>query len=52
MDSQKVTLLLFKDLTSAFDSIDHSRLLETLKTRFGINGLVRVWIESYSVPCE
>ena len=47
MDSQKVTLLLLLDLSSAFDTIDHSCLLETLKTCFGIDGLVLKWIESY-----
>ena len=47
MDSQKVTLLLLLDLSSAFDTIDHSCLLETLKTCFGIDGVVLEWIESY-----
>ena len=47
MDNQKVTLLLLLDLSSAFDTIDHSCLSQTLKTCFGIDGVVLKWIESY-----
>ena len=49
MDNQKVTLLLLLDLSSAFDTIDHSCLLETLKICFGIDGIALQWIESYLV---
>ena len=47
MDNQKITLLLLLDLSSAFDTIDHSCLSKTLKTCFGIDGVVLKWIESY-----
>ena len=47
MDDQKVTALLSLDLSSAFDTIDHSCLLDTLKNSFHIHGTVLKWIESY-----
>ena len=47
MDNQKVTILLSLDLSSAFDTIDHFCLLETLQICFGIDGVVLRWIESY-----
>ena len=47
MDNQKVTILLLLDLSSAFDTIDHSSLLKTLNIHFGIDGVVLKWIESY-----
>ena len=47
MDDQKVTAFLSLDLSSAFDTIDHSCLSDTLKTGFRIDGTVLKWIESY-----
>ena len=40
-----VTFLI--DFSGAFDTIDHSCLLQTLKTHFWINGKVLAWIEPY-----
>ena len=35
------------DLLAAFDTIDHSILLERLQTSFGIDGLPLKWVKSY-----
>ena len=35
------------DLSAAFDTIDHSILLERLQTSFGIDGLPLRWVKSY-----
>jgi hypothetical protein len=35
------------DLSSAFNTIDHTVLIDRLKTRFGLNGTVLKWFGSY-----
>ena len=35
------------DLSAAFDTIDHTTLLNRLSTRFGITGLQLAWLTSY-----
>ena len=47
MDNQKISLLLLLDMSSAFDTIDHSCLLKTLRSHFRVDGKVIEWIESY-----
>ncbi len=47
MEMQKVTLLILIDLSAAFDTFDHSLLMDILHTRFGISGLALSWHKSY-----
>lgn len=46
-DSGCATLLLGLDLSAAFDTIDHSTLLNRLHTSFGISGPTLNWVSSY-----
>ena len=46
MDNGKVTALTLLDLSAAFDTIDHSTLLERLYGDFGISGTVFQWFKS------
>ena len=47
MDNCKVTALTLLDLSAAFDTTDHSFLLERLYGHFGISGTVFQWFKSY-----
>ena len=47
MDNGKVTALTLLDLSAAFDTIDHSILLERLYGHFGIPVTVFQWFKSY-----
>ena len=47
MDNGKVTALTLLYLSAAFDTIDHSTLLERLHVHFGISGTVLQWFKSY-----
>ena len=47
MENQGVTLLVLLDLSSAFDTINHSELLSRLQHLLGINGTILALFESY-----
>ena len=45
MDNGKVTTLTLLDMSAAFDTIDHSTLLERMHGHFGISGTVFQWFK-------
>lgn len=47
MDRGNVVALLLLDMSAAFDTVDHEKLLEVLQNRFGLGGDVLQWIGSY-----
>ena len=46
--SQKLSCLCLLDLSTAFDTIDHSILLARLSSWFGIHGVALKWFKSFS----
>ena len=47
LDSGRVAALVLLDLSAAFDTIDHSILIERLQKSFGILGDALTWVVSY-----
>ena len=47
MDKGNVVALICLDMSAAFDTVDHERLLEVLQQRFGVDGVPLQWFKSY-----
>ena len=46
----KATILVIRDLSAAFDMVYHDILLSVLNRRFGFQGTILNWVESYLCP--
>ena len=47
VDNNCCVVLLLLDLSAAFDTVDHTILLNRMSSKFGIKGQVRNWFQSY-----
>lgn len=47
LDKRKDVILVMLDLSAAFDTIDHSILLNRLQKRFGFDDVVLAWVKSF-----
>ena len=47
MDKGNVVALICLDMSAAFDTVDHRKLLEVLQNRFGVDGDPLQWFTSY-----
>ena len=46
-DDKQVTVLIGLDLSAAFDTVDHSLLIERLQSEFGVTDTALGWLRSY-----
>ena len=47
MDKGNVVALICLDMSAAFDTVDHRKLVEVLQSRFGVDGEPLQWFKSY-----
>ncbi|KXJ24833.1 putative RNA-directed DNA polymerase from transposon BS [Exaiptasia diaphana] len=47
LDRRQCVAMLFLDLSAAFDTVDHSILLNRLRYKFGVSGSALQWFKSY-----
>ena len=50
MEQQEATIVVITDLSAAFDMVNHDILLSVLNRRFGLEGKILNWIETYLHP--
>ncbi len=50
MEEQSIAAMVFLDLSTAFDTVDHGVLHEVLNKTFHIKGKALQWMDSYSSP--
>ena len=47
-DEKSATVVLLLDLSAAFDTVEHSLLLNILEKEIGLKGIVLRWFKSFS----
>ena len=47
LDKKQCVFMVMLDLSAAFDTVNHQKLLDRLHTTFGIRGNAHKWVESY-----
>ena len=50
MENGEINILVAIDLSAAFDTVDHSILLNLLENRYGLDGKILDWFDSYLQP--
>jgi hypothetical protein len=50
IESHSITALVAIDLSAAFDTVDHSVLLDVLHSNFGVSGKPLEWFHTYLCP--
>ena len=51
MDNKSVTCLVLLDLSAAFNTVPHCELINRLKYRLGLGGVVLQWLTNYLTDC-